>query len=143
MAAEAHRFIGPLVAHARDLISERLLALLDEGAAISTADYDRAIEAQAAVKLVWAGLIGAADALLTLPVLGEAPDLATTGDPRCCTRWTLAGAPAMSLPVGFGPSGLPLGVQLVGAPGGDDALLSTALWMEPVLRQHSRLPLPR
>ena len=36
---------------------------------------------------------------------------------------TLAGLPAISIPVGFGPTGLPAGMQLIGRPRGDRALL--------------------
>ena len=48
-----------------------------------------------------------------------------TGDPAFCTLWTLTGLPALSLPLLTGEGGLPLGVQLVGAPGGDARLLRT------------------
>ena len=73
------------------------------------------------------------DAVLTPPATGEAPGLETTGDPRFCTRWTLVGAPALVLPTGRGPHGLPLGLQLVGAQGDDRRLLQTAAWVERVL----------
>jgi Asp-tRNA(Asn)/Glu-tRNA(Gln) amidotransferase A subunit family amidase len=132
MAAEAHQFIGPLVAHASDLISERLRTLLDEGATTSARDYAGALEMQRRLRTLWTEFIADGDALLTLPALGEAPDLATTGDPRCCTRWTLVGAPAITIPTGFGPSGLPLGVQLVGRVNRDAELISTAAWFESV-----------
>ena len=39
---------------------------------------------------------------------------------------TLAGLPAISVPVGFDPRGLPMGMQLVGRPRGDFALLQLA-----------------
>ena len=53
-------------------------------------------------------------------------------DPRCCTRWTLVGAPALTLPTGLGPGRLPLGTQLVGRVGRDRELLEAALWLESV-----------
>jgi Asp-tRNA(Asn)/Glu-tRNA(Gln) amidotransferase A subunit family amidase len=52
--------------------------------------------------------------------------LSATGDPAFCTLWTLTGLPALSLPLLAGAGGLPLGVQLVGAPGRDGRLLRTA-----------------
>jgi Asp-tRNA(Asn)/Glu-tRNA(Gln) amidotransferase A subunit family amidase len=70
------------------------------------------------------------DAILTPPVTGEAPTPETTGDPRFCSRWSLVGAPAIAIPTGLGPSGLPLGLQLVAAPGDDDRLLRAAAWVE-------------
>jgi amidase len=39
---------------------------------------------------------------------------------------TLAGLPAMSVPVGFGENGLPMGMQLIGPPLGDSAVLNAA-----------------
>ena len=39
---------------------------------------------------------------------------------------TLAGLPAISVPVGFGPDGLPMGMQLIGRPQAELALLQLA-----------------
>jgi amidase len=43
---------------------------------------------------------------------------------------TLAGLPCISVPVGFGPTGLPMGMQLIGKPRGEKALLRLALAYE-------------
>lgn len=40
--------------------------------------------------------------------------------------WTLAGCPVMSVPVGFGAGGLPMGMQIIGAPQNDLAVLQLA-----------------
>jgi Asp-tRNA(Asn)/Glu-tRNA(Gln) amidotransferase A subunit family amidase len=42
--------------------------------------------------------------------------------------WTLIGAPAYSLPLLRSASGLPIGLQAVGAPGRDVELTSAAAW---------------
>ena len=74
------------------------------------------------------------DALLTLPAFGEAPrGLTYTGDAEYCAPWTFVGAPAVTLPAGFGPNGLPLGIQLVGEYRNDLHVLRTAKWVEAVL----------
>ena len=71
------------------------------------------------------------DALLTPSAPGEAPEgLASTGDPVFNRVVTLLGFPAVSLPAGTGPTGLPLGVQLVSAPHADAGLLAVATWTE-------------
>ncbi len=42
------------------------------------------------------------------------------------TPWTLAGCPVISVPVGFSPQGLPMGMQLIGPPQGDLDVLRLA-----------------
>ncbi|MDR1368465.1 MAG: amidase, partial [Candidatus Accumulibacter sp.] len=67
------------------------------------------------------------DAWACPSAVGEADKgLAFTGSPVMNLPWTHAGLPALSLPMGFGRQGLPLGMQLVGAFGEDSALLETA-----------------
>nr|WP_281376492.1 amidase [Actinomycetospora corticicola] len=41
--------------------------------------------------------------------------------------WSMAGVPVMGMPAGFTPGGLPVGVQLIGPPGGDRRVLEVAL----------------
>ena len=81
------------------------------------------------------------DVFLTPPAIGEAPTPETTGDPRFCSRWSLVGAPAITIPTGLGPHRLPLGLQLVGAPGDDERLLSAAAWAEAMLPSIGAPPL--
>ena len=69
------------------------------------------------------------DALITPAANGEAPPLETTGDPAFARIWTLLGTPAVSLPLLEGPSGLPVGLQLVGPRGEDERLLAAANWV--------------
>jgi amidase len=52
----------------------------------------------------------------------------------------LIGAPAVSLPAGFGKKGLPLGIQLVGSHRQDLRLLRVAKWVESALRFDPGLP---
>jgi len=66
------------------------------------------------------------DAIITLSARGAAPGIETTGDPVFCTLWSLVGFPSLNLPLLANADGLPIGVQLVGAPGRDERLLRTA-----------------
>ena len=67
------------------------------------------------------------DAVLTPPAPGPAPqDLTQTGDPACCSLWSLAGFPALSLPIALAPNGLPLGMQLAAPALHDQRLLAVA-----------------
>lgn len=71
------------------------------------------------------------DAILTPSAVTQAP-LATdghTGDPICCTLWTLCGLPCLSLPLLTSADDLPIGIQMVGAYNQDDRLLRSARWL--------------
>jgi len=57
-----------------------------------------------------------------------------------CSVITLTGCPAISVPCGFTPDGLPVGLQLVGRPGADRALLELAHAFETATRFGDRLP---
>ncbi|MDO8212096.1 amidase family protein [Conexibacter sp. CPCC 206217] len=56
---------------------------------------------------------------------------------RSCSRITVTGHPAISLPAGFTPSGLPVGLQLVGRHGGDAELLRVAATLERALAERT------
>jgi Asp-tRNA(Asn)/Glu-tRNA(Gln) amidotransferase A subunit family amidase len=57
--------------------------------------------------------------------VGSAPaGLSATGDPNLNLPWTHAGMPALTLPAGTAPDGLPLGVQLVAEAEEDEMLLA-------------------
>lgn len=68
------------------------------------------------------------DAVITLAATGEADPVAPdhTGSPIMNALWTLLHTPVVAIPAGEGPSGLPLGVQLVGFRHADGALLAAA-----------------
>ena len=116
--------------HRRRDLSERFRQLVEDGLAVSLADYRRARDAARAGRERLGEVFASLDAILTLPAPGEAPvGLDATGDPLFNRVWTLLGAPCLNLPVGRGPQGLPLGVQLVGPVGADPALLSLGEWV--------------
>jgi amidase len=69
------------------------------------------------------------DVLLVPSAPGEAPKgLTTTGDAVFNQTWTALRTPCVTIPVSTGPSGLPIGAQLVGAFGADYRTLSCAEW---------------
>ena len=129
MAAEAVSSFGAL--RASGGLSPQLTGLLDRGAAARPEEV-RAAKVRAGQAGAAAGtLLADLDVLLTPSAPGEAPEgLASTGDPVFNRVVTMLGLPAISLPAGTGPSGLPLGVQLVGAPRAEAALLAVASWVE-------------
>jgi len=76
------------------------------------------------------------DLLLTPSAPGEAPaGLSNTGDTsfNILSTWTYA--PCVTLPVFTGPSGLPVGIQLIGHRNQDHRLLEGAQAIDRIFRQ--------
>ncbi len=111
-------------------VMPRTAALFTEGLAITPATYDEARRGAAAARAQLAEFFGDFDAMLVPAAPGEAPPAATTGDPVFNRPWTLLHVPCITLPGRRGPAGLPVGVQLVGPPHSDAALLAVALFAE-------------
>jgi Asp-tRNA(Asn)/Glu-tRNA(Gln) amidotransferase A subunit family amidase len=131
MAVEASRTLGEIRARHERQMSRVLLDLLDEGAALPRSSYDAALALRDRCRALAPGLFAGADVLLTPSAVGEAPvGLSSTGDPAFNRVWTLLGLPCLSLPGAVGPSGMPVGVQLVGPAGGEGTLLGAASWIE-------------
>jgi Asp-tRNA(Asn)/Glu-tRNA(Gln) amidotransferase A subunit family amidase len=67
------------------------------------------------------------DVWMSPAATGPAPrGLETIGDPIMAVPWTHAHLPVVCLPAGTAPSGLPLGIQLIGRFGADEQLLGFA-----------------
>ncbi|MGI9353051.1 MAG: amidase [Rhizobiaceae bacterium] len=112
-------------------ISPKLKLNIEQGREISTETYEHALVARKQTQSFFEDFFKDYDAILTPTATGEAPLFSegNTGNPVCCTIWTLAGLPCVSLPILVGEKGLPIGIQLVGASEEDDRLLRTANWV--------------
>lgn len=134
MSVEAAITHGELVDRTPELVSQAMRGLVDEGRKLPVTAYARIKAAQMPMAHRfhdWLTRTMALDALLVAPATGEPPrGLDYTGDASFCAPWTFLGVPAVTVPVGFGPAGLPLGAQLVGAAHGDLDLLMLAEWVE-------------
>jgi Asp-tRNA(Asn)/Glu-tRNA(Gln) amidotransferase A subunit family amidase len=117
----------------RELIREPLRGMLDDGAAMPVSVYDAARRSLQECGGRLAAVFEGIDALLVPAAPGEAPDAATTGDPIFNRGWSALGVPAVTVPAGVGPSGLPLGVQVVAPLGEDACVLACAAWVEAAL----------
>ncbi len=131
MLFEGARNLGALQDRERARLSPKLNAALDEGRAIAEADYAAALAARESARAVASGWLAGVDAVAAPPAPSAAPPgLGSTGDPACCTLWSLLGYPALTLPVALTAAGLPLGLQLAARDGDDDRLLAVAGWCE-------------
>ena len=64
----------------------------------------------------------------------------TAGNIRNTSPFDVLGLPALSVPCGFTTSGLPIGVQIVGAPFAESAVLALAHAYEQATEWHRRSP---
>jgi aspartyl-tRNA(Asn)/glutamyl-tRNA(Gln) amidotransferase subunit A len=74
-----------------------------------------------------------ANALLFPAAPDVAPAGMKTGDPRFILPFTALGGPIVSIPVGTGAGGMPLGLMLIGAPGMDAEIGVIAEQIAPVI----------
>ncbi|WP_435257636.1 amidase [Thioclava sp. FR2] len=118
----------------RDQMSDVLKSAMDEGKAVLARDYLAALDWREVMNGALERIFDRCDAILCAPALGPAPEgLESTGSAIFNGLWTLAGVPAITLPVFTADNGLPMGVQLVGKRGSDARLLRTARWLSTYL----------
>jgi Asp-tRNA(Asn)/Glu-tRNA(Gln) amidotransferase A subunit family amidase len=113
-------------------ISPIMRQRLESARAMTLADYHAALAERRAIRARFATLRGEFDAVVTLGATGAAPrGLSWTGDPAANVPASLLGVPAISLPL-LQDEGMPLGLQLIGQAGEDEALIAVArsLWKE-------------
>lgn len=124
-------------------VSPRLRGMLDFAARKSAVDYalaDRLLDATVLkARDVFAGID-----VLVLPTVANGPQRLDAperaGDADLTSFASLAGCPAVSLPMGTLPDGLPVGLQLVGAPGSDLCLIELAAICAATLDSVPRYP---
>ncbi len=140
MVAEGARGLAELQRRDRNRLSAVLNNLIDEGLGLADASLARALKRREHLVGVMEDFLHRFDGILTLPATGEAPaDLTQTGNPAFCTIWTLCGIPAVSIPTGRGPEGLPLGLQIAGPKNADGMVLATARWCDEQLAWTHRI----
>jgi Asp-tRNA(Asn)/Glu-tRNA(Gln) amidotransferase A subunit family amidase len=131
MLFEGARNLGALQRRERSRMSAALNDALDQGRAIDEGSYRAALNQRKRAIATLATWLQPFDAIIAPPAPAGAPaGLLSTGDPSCCTLWSLAGFPALTLPIGLDESGLPLGMQLAGPVDADAHLLAVASWCE-------------
>ena len=112
-------------------IGMKLATLVRTGLALPESKYQEARATVERMRAAIAGLFWEYPAILTPAARGPAPKgLDSTGDPSHNASWTALGVPAISVPL---HSAVPLGLQIAGAWGRDDALVAVAAHAEELL----------
>ena len=128
---EAYRALAHELRTAPEKISATIQPRIARWATRTLDEYAQAQQTVADCRRMLRDVYKNFDALLVPSAPGEAPvTLNNTGEAVFNAIWTALHVPAITLPAGTGPTGLPVGVQLVGAYGGDYALLACAAWAE-------------
>ena len=142
MEVEGAAFHQPMYQRQAQDYQPLLRAMIGRGLATDAVSYSRALERRQKFTADAEKLAARVDVLLT-PTTPTPPqaDRTNTGNPMFQGPWTSAGLPAISIPSGLAPSGLPLGIQLAAAPFAEARLLAAARWCEIILDVHLRPPL--
>ncbi len=139
MFAEMAYRLGRVVDRGGEAFSKVLRDLVAEGRTIGAVPYQQALDDTQSFASSLGEYFEECNAILTPSARGAAPkSLAATGDPVFCSLWTLSGLPSISLPLLEDKDGMPIGVQLVGAPHDDARLLRTANWLTGTLSPKSK-----
>ena len=140
-----------------ELVGPNVTANVQEGLGYSALDVAEAAALQTALYRRWQGFFDRFDVILT-PAITISPRPWTElfpaeidGRPtRTYFHWlalayavTLAGHPAISLPVGLDRAGMPFGLQIVGPRGGDAKVLAVAAALERLLAGDVRTARPK
>jgi amidase len=141
--------------HHREKLKPEVVWNIEEGLKLTAADLAVAERARAEVRDAMVGFIGRHGVLITpaapvepYPVEKRYVDEIDGAKLATYVDWlvlgyavTVTGCPAISIPCGFTAAGLPVGLQLVGAPCGEADLLRTAAWCEAVLGARLTIPI--
>ena len=127
---EAARALAFEFANHRRSLSTILAADLENGWNYPRATYDSAMLLARKLRAAFSASLSEVDFLLTPAAPGEAPiGIEYTGNPMFNSIWTLLGTPCVTVPVYTGPTGLPIGIQIVGRFGSDAETLGWAQWI--------------
>lgn len=130
MTCEASATYAPLLERHPDHFGPILRATVQTGRLVPATAYLQAQRLRRACTAALREALVDVDALLLPTATNVAPGMETTGDPSLQVPATLAGFPSISLLSGLTSDGLPLAIQLIGAPGEDERLLDVAAWCE-------------
>jgi Asp-tRNA(Asn)/Glu-tRNA(Gln) amidotransferase A subunit family amidase len=153
-AAEAYAYHQSFAAKSPELYQPATLARIQSGANISASDALQASRDLQAIRHAIRRIFDEVDVLLTPtvpippPVIADLQEHPENLRPqelimlRNTRPFNVWGVPAISVPCGFTKDGLPIGLQLAGAPWREDVVLQAAHAYERATEWHKKRPLP-
>jgi aspartyl-tRNA(Asn)/glutamyl-tRNA(Gln) amidotransferase subunit A len=132
-----------------ELFQPDTLARVRVGTGVSEGDRAEALEARAEFQRGLDEVFERVDVLLTPTLPVDVPPARTTDDVLTLTRrlaqlsapWSLHAGPTLALPAGrHGASGMPVGMQLTAAVGGENLLLDAGAWFQQRTAWHTARP---
>ena len=144
MRGEGRAAFLPALLTRGDDLHDTLRGIAEYRTGITPLTLKAAQDYAAHLRVAYEGHFRGYDAVLTFGATGEADaGLESTGNSVFNSLWTLLHLPVVGVPAGDGPTGLPIGVQLVGFRHGDDALLDVAAAVAPVVDPwHGKVRVP-
>lgn len=134
MAPQVARAFADIHRSRREMLSDSLRDFIEQGQNTTDQAISRAHACVARAHMAVHSLTTPGEILLCPAADGEALwGLDFTGSALFCRPWTLLQYACITVPAGTGPTGMPLGLQLVDPSAGGDALFGSAGFAESVL----------
>jgi aspartyl-tRNA(Asn)/glutamyl-tRNA(Gln) amidotransferase subunit A len=152
LRAEAYAFHEPFVAGSPELYQAETLRRIQRGAEVTAAAYIAARRQLDALRLAALRLFESVDLLVTPTTPVPPPRIAEIESDMDSLRarelvmlrntrpFNALGLPTISVPCGFTQDGLPIGLQISGAPGDEARVLALAHAYEQATQWHRRRP---
>ena len=133
MCADMAKSLAPEFNYHSSHLSEGLRKLIEYGLDLGGEKVLAARARAHSARVKVEKLFGECRLLITPSASGEAPGVETTGDPLFNKVWTLLHLPCLSVPIGHGPNGLPISIQVVARANEEATLINGGGWIERIL----------
>lgn len=144
LGAEAYAYHAPWFTKSPELYQPAVRAALQRSADIKAEPYAQALRNLGQIRRDIKKVFAAVD-LLVLPTMADPPfkieeGLTRNVSARNTSPFDAFGIPTISVPCGFTAAGLPIGLQIAGAPWAEPAVLALAHAYEQQTEWHKRRP---
>ena len=141
MLSEAFAYHEPKLLKTPELFGDMVRARFRVGGLFTSSDYVQAQRVRNVLKREFAEVMQSVDVIVSPtmsappPTFAESDVMTSSRSPSFTGPYNLTGMPAISVPCGFTPQGLPVGLQIAGKPFDEPTVFKTAY----AYQQHARL----